>query len=213
MGNRYRIAVACVLLVCLASFATTASATSMRQSSIVDMLEKAEEIVVGKVVSMTDGFDNDGFPYTEITLELDEELVNGRSDSGTYTFRQFGLMAPRQMPDGRTNLNVTPEGFPTFAMGEKVVAFIYKAARVTGFQTTVGLFQGKFTVEDGQVFNAVSNQGLFNDVSVRGDRLDEQQQKMLQMPQGSVSEDVFLPFLRAAVSERWVDEGVLFDAQ
>ncbi len=212
MGNRYRIAVACVLLLCLASFATTASATSMRQSSIVDMLDKAESIVVGKVVALTDGFDKDGFPFTEITLELDEELLNGRDSDRTHVFRQFGLMAPRQMPDGRTNMNVTPEGFPTFAMGEKVVAFLYKAARITGFQTTVGLFQGKFTIQDGQVVNAVSNQGLFKGVSVSGDRLNEVQQKMLQKPSGAVSEDAFLSFLRSAVSERWVDEGVLYDA-
>lgn len=62
---------------------------------------------------------------------------------------------------------VTPEGFPKWAAGERVVAFRYKPAARTGLQTTAGLAQGKLRMADGRVSNEFNNQGLFEDVQIQ----------------------------------------------
>ena len=42
------------------------------------------------------------------------------------------------MPDGRFLVARAPEGFPTWAQDEQVVAFMFKPAARTGLRTTVG---------------------------------------------------------------------------
>ena len=39
---------------------------------------------------------------------------------------------------------------------------MYKPASITGFQTTVGLAQGKFVVRNGKVENIFANQGVLD---------------------------------------------------
>lgn len=193
------------------TLATVAGATTMRTANVVDLIDLAESIVVAEVVSIQDGFDADGLPYSDITIRVVDDLTGDRT--GERTIRQFGLQAPRQMPDGRTALATTPPGFPTFATDEKVVLFIYQASPTTGMQTTVGLTQGKFTVdENGFVSNAVGNTNLFWNVGARTERMPESMQKMISTT-GAIKSDDFVSFVRAAVAERWVDEGVLYNEQ
>lgn len=193
------------------SLASVAHATTMRTANVIDLIDLAESIVVGEVVSIEDGFDANGLPYSDITVQVIEDFTSDRT--GLRTIRQFGLQAPRQMADGRTALSTTPPGFPRFVTDEKVILFIYQASPTTGMQTTVGLIQGKFTIdENGFVSNAVDNTNLFWNVAAQTDRMPATMQKMVSTT-GAIKADDFQAFVRSAVDQRWVEEGVLYHEQ
>ncbi|MCG8607810.1 hypothetical protein MJD09_22850 [bacterium] len=166
-----------------------------------DLVKHAKYIVVGKVTSVTDGFDSNGVPYTEVSMTVDDGLRGSVKDH--LTFRQFGLMKPRDMGNGYTNLNVTPDGWPRYAVGEEVMLFLYHEAAQTGLCTTVGLFQGKFTIVGQQLANAINNQGLFKDVNVPSGQLTEGEAKLLLNKQGRVSAKAFISLVRKAVDNGW----------
>lgn len=175
-------------------------------ANIVDLLQQSNDIVVGKVVSVTDGIGDRGIPYTEITLEV-SEAIRG-SISGTYTFRQFGLLAPRVSADGRYKLMPAPPGFPKYAAGEQVVLMFRPKAAWTGFRMPAGAAQGKFDLGPGRVANASGNAGLFH--NVRLDKsLSTAGDKRMMAVGGPANPDAFLSFLRRAVQERWVESGRL----
>src|SRR5262245_43671862 len=89
------------------SLSSSADATSMRSQNLADLIGYSELIVTGRVESVTDGFQK-GVPYTEVTVSIDEAIRG--APGHRYTFRQFGLLAPRTLPDGRVCVAVTPEG-------------------------------------------------------------------------------------------------------
>jgi hypothetical protein len=179
-------------------------ATKVKKRNIADLVALGDQIIVGTVVSVTDGIDAQNVPYTEVTVEVRE--THKGTASGTYTFRQWGLIKPRDMGNGMTNLSVTLDGWPTYAQGEGVVLFLYKEAKWTGLRTTVGLFQGKFTIKDGYVSNAIGNEGLFEGVNVAKRNLTEKEKGMVQSKRGKIPEEMFLSFLRKSIEERWFFE-------
>jgi hypothetical protein len=195
-----------LLLACFAIAATTADASSVKKRNLGELIALGQDIVFGTVVSVTDGFDRNNVPYTEVTIQISETAKG--SATGTYTFRQFGLIEPRDMGNGYTNLNVTPDGWPTYTQGEEVALFLYKPAKWTGLRTTVGLFQGKFTVIDGALTNIVDNEGLFDNVRVDRSQLDGKEREMLEMKYGRVPADVFKSFVRKSVQKNWFVEEV-----
>ena len=136
-------------------------ATSVVPLTIVDMLGHSDTIVMGQVLSVKDGFDTRGLPYTEVTLKV-SDTIRGSND-GTYTFRQFGLDKPRRTADGRVYLG-RPSGWPTWRRGESAIVFMYSKSGKTGFQTTVGLGQGKLSMANGKAMNAYGNTRLFDGV-------------------------------------------------
>src|SRR5664279_1746723 len=143
-------------------FATTIAnaTTSRREVNVVDLVANSELILRGTVTEVTDGIDSRGIPYTEVTLHV-ADAIRGQV-SGDYSFRQFGLLKPRDMGNGMTNLMVTPAGWPTYTKGEETILFLNKHAAWTGLQTTVGLGQGKFSVAMATAVNQSNNAGLFN---------------------------------------------------
>ena len=181
-----------------------AGATTVLKQDLIDLISLSELILVGDVTNVTDGFQG-GAPYTEITMNVSQSIKG--NILGTYTFRQFGLTAPREMPDGRTSLGVSPDGWPRFLSGEKVIVFLYQAGSATGFRTTVGLFQGKFDIKDGNVSNGIQNQGLFNKVVVDPKLATDAQTKMLGTEKGAVPADAFLSLVRRAVQDKWIENG------
>lgn len=187
-----------------------AFATSMRPQNVVDLVELSERIIVGDVVDLRDGFDAQGVPYTEVTLRVTDSI---RGDNGgTYTFRQFGLLEPRALPDGRTNLSVSPDGWPRFRQNEQVMVFLYQPASVTGLQTTVGLLQGKFSVVGDELVNGVNNVNVFHEVNIDPSRLSTQEEQLLRNP-SSLKADAFVGMVRRAVEDRWIEKGVMSRAQ
>ena len=181
-----------------------AHAASVVKQDLVDLISLSDQIIVGQVLSVTDGLDN-GVPYTEVSV-LVEEAVRGNANT-IYTYRQFGLLAPRDMGDGTVNLNVSPDGWPRYAAGERVVLFLYQAASLTGLRTTVGLFQGKFNVRDGMVSNAIENIGLFEGVSVESGLLSDSEAKCMGSSGGAVPLADLVSIVRKAVDQRWIEEG------
>jgi len=207
MRHRFRLPVILLLLVCFQVVGVmSVDATKVKQRNIAELIALGEQIIVGEVVSVTDGFDAKNVPYTEVTVEV-RETAKGTA-TGTYTFRQWGLLAPRDMGNGLTNLSVTLDGWPTFAQGEDVVLFLYKEAKLTGLRTTVGLFQGKFTIKDGYVANTINNQGLFDRIDFHRFNLTEKEKGMVQSNKGRIPEEMFLSFLRKSIEEQWFFEEV-----
>ena len=115
----------------------------------------------------------------------------------------IGYKKPRDMGNGMTNLNVTPDGWPTYSQGEEVMLFLYKAASMTGLRTTVGLFQGKFSVVDGNVTNIIDNEGLFKNLRIDMRQLSEKERAMVTMDRGTVPVEIFRTFVRKAIDQRW----------
>jgi len=184
--------------------AVSVDAATVKRQNIGDLISLGEYILVGSVERVTDGFDANGVPYTEVTVRV-EDSAKGTT-GGSYTFRQFGLTKPRDMGNGITNLNVTPDGWPTYAQGEEVVLFLYKAAAWTGLRTTVGLFQGKFTVRDGMVTNIIDNEGLFDGMRMDKSQLTEKELAMVSQHHGRVDLATFRSFIHKAVDQKWFPE-------
>lgn len=188
----------------LTLFLLVAGAHDVQSSSVVkrniaELTKLAETIIVGKVVSVSDGLDGT-FPYTEVTIEVSQTLKGYAGK--VYTFRQFGLLKPRDMGNGMINLNVTPEGWTTYRAGEEVMLFLYKAATFTGVRTTVGLTQGAFTIEEGRIVNGVQNRGLFENLSVTPGKLTAKEQNLLQTRKGAINARTFISLVEKAVSQR-----------
>lgn len=193
----------------LLTLAGTASADTLaRRQNVVDLIEHAEIIVRGDVVEVTDGIENN-IPYTQIRVKVKESLRGGVT--GTYTFRQFGLLKPRSMGNGRISYAVNPAGWATYRQNEDVILFLYKSASKTGLRTTVGLGQGKFAINGGRATSQEGNVGLFTGMAVDG-TLDKVDSQMLTATRGPVSAEAFLSFVRRAVAERWVETGRLHRA-
>lgn len=199
---------AATLLATLAVLVTgwnVALAKTIKKQNLVELLTHADSIVVGTVTGKTDGF-QDGLPYTEITLKVGQSVKGDHGSS--YTFRQFGLIEPKAMGDGRVNLMVTPAGWPTYAKGEQVMLFLHKPASETGFQTTAGLTQGKFTIRGDRIANDIDNADLFDGIRINRP-LARGQQDLVNQQSGSYAARDFFALVRTAVEEAWIANGVM----
>jgi hypothetical protein len=197
-------ALACAIV--MAAAIAPAEATSLRPRNIVELIGDSQMILAGRVESVTDGIDANGTPYTEVTIAV-SEAVKGKAYGGsTYTFRQFGLLKPRKMPNGKTFIAMSPEGFPRWAAGETVVAFMTKPATRTGLQTTAGLAQGKLNMLNGRVMNEFSNRGMFDGVQIDAALLSDKEREMLKS-QGAVDAATFVGLVGRAVNGNWIARG------
>jgi hypothetical protein len=183
--------------------------TQMARQNIVDLVEQAEIIIRGDVVEVTDGIEN-GVPFTQVRVQI-KEAIRGEV-SGEYTFRQFGLLAPRAMGNGLVNYNVNPAGWATYRKDEEVVLFLWPQARKTGLRTTVGLKHGKFAIRAGGATNQGDNLGLFQDVSVDRSVLNDNDRRLLATKKGAVNAESFVSFVRRAVKDQWIQRGRMRNA-
>ena len=188
-------------------FATTlaSATTSRREVNVVDLVANSELILRGTVANLTDGIDDRGIPYTEVTLHV-ADAIRGQVN-GDYTFRQFGLLKPRTMANGMVNLMVTPAGWANYTKGEEAILFLNKRAAWTGLQTTVGLGQGKFKVSMAGATNQANNVGLFKNMTVDPTALGTKEERAMMTQQGPVNVNAFVSLVKQAVSGRWVENG------
>ncbi len=184
---------------------SVAHAKSIKKQNLLELMNHTDSILVGTVSGKVDGFQK-GLPYTEITVDVGQSIKGSHGES--YTFRQFGLIEPRSMGDGRVNLMVTPAGWPTYVVGEQVMLFLHKPASETGFQTTAGLTQGKFTIRGGQIANGIGNDALFAGLKIEG-RPGKTFADLVNQPGGAYAAQAFLSLVRTAVEENWIENGVL----
>src|SRR5262245_8359701 len=193
----------------LAGGRSMAMTISTGNTNIVELLGQSNDIVVGKVDAVTDGIDERGIEYTEVTLNV-TEAIRGRL-SGTYKFRQFGLLAPRLTAGGGRKLMPAPEGFPKYTPGEDLVLFLRPSAAWTGFRMPAGVTAGKFELGPGRVANEAANKGLFDNVHMEKGLATAEEKRMMAIG-GAASPATFLSFVRRAVHERWMETGRMANA-
>lgn len=203
--SRLRLAAAATL-VFAALAGVPADATTLQKQNLTRLIAGSQSIISGKVDRVTDGVNENGMPYTEITISVSDAARGNVQGGSRYRFRQFGLQKPRKMPNGKVMIAMSPEGFPRWAVGERVVAFLYKPATRTGFQTTVGLAQGKLRMLDGRISNEFNNEGLFEGVHVRDGLLSEKERAMLSS-KGPVDAATLVGLIGRAVNEHWIENG------
>jgi hypothetical protein len=187
------------------------ASAQQRESNLVDLVRQSELILRGTVTGVSDGIDDHGLPYTEVTLHV-SEAIRGQVGS-TYTFRQFGLLKPRSMGNGLVNVMVTPAGWPTWRKGEENILFLNRHAKWTGLQTTVGLTHGQFKVAMGGAVNQAENRGLFAHLAVDANLLEESDRRVMNTQKGAVNAKAFVSLVRRAVNGRWVELGSMRDEQ
>jgi hypothetical protein len=186
--------------------AVPAQAAKLRPQNLTQLIKDSELIVAGRVLDVTDGVSPTGLPYTEVTLSVSDSAKGELRGGAKYKFRQFGLVAPRKLPDGKMLLAVSPEGFPRWQEGERVIAFLHQPARKTGLQTTAGLAQGKLTLINGRVVNEFNNRGLFDGVKISDNLLSEKEREMLRST-GPVDAATFVALVGRAISQNWIGSG------
>ena len=183
----FRGAALLVSIAILALSANVAFAKNIKKQNLLELMNHTDSILVGTVTKKTDGF-HKGLPFTEITIKVGQSVKGDHGEN--YTFRQFGLIEPKSMGDGRVNLMVTPAGWPTYTKGEQVMLFLHKAASETGFQTTAGLTQGKFTVRGDRVANGIDNDALFAGLHVNSKLTPTQEDLVNQAGGAYAAEDL-----------------------
>jgi hypothetical protein len=183
-------------------------ASQLVPQNLKQMIQEADVIVTGKVSKVTDGVEN-GIPFTEVTMNVNGSIKRDMAVNSNYSFRQYGLLKPRKMNDGRYLLATKIEGMATWTVGEKVTAFMNKPASRIGMRTPVGLAQGKFTHSGSQMANSFDNRGLFKGMTVDPSVLNANESAMLAKPAGSVQGDVLTNLVKRAVKEQWIEKGVM----
>lgn len=195
-----------LLLAFLLLLGQSAQATSVKSQNLVDLIQYSDRIVVGTVTSVSDGFDKSNVPYTEVTLNVSDN-IRGKAGE-TLTFRQFGLKEPREI-NGRTYLGTSPDGWPAWHERERVMLFLGKPAHLTGLRTTVGLQQGKLSLIHGQLSNSARNAGMFEHMKVEASGLTPEQVALLDSRGQAIDANPFISLVRRAVDEQWIEKGVM----
>jgi hypothetical protein len=199
---------AALLLTLIALVVTPAHAMKIRNQNLTQLISDSSSIVFGTVDKVTDGIDAKGVPYTEVTIHVGSDAKGKIADGATYSFRQFGLLTPRKMANGKAFIALRPEGFPRWIEGETVVAFLREPASITGLQTTAGMGQGKLSMVNGKLINEYQNAGMFDGVDIDSSLLTSEQQNMLLNPR-AIDASAFIDLVGRAVSEQWIEKGVL----
>lgn len=205
---RRAMTMAIVALTTLLLLVPGAQAMKLKNQNLTQLISDSNSIVFGTVTEVSDGFDARGVPYTEVTIAVGSAAMGNLAESADYTFRQFGLLKPRNMGNGKIYLGVTPEGFPEWREGETVVAFLREPASITGLQTTAGMGQGKLVLRDGELVNEYNNVGMFDGMQIDSNLLSDEQQSMIVNP-GSIDAGAFLDLVSRAVKEQWIEKGVM----
>lgn len=192
-------------------------ATNVLRQNLGQLTEIADIILVGKVIEMTDGLTEENLPYTEITFEVSRSIKSGtkkfrtrpkwerpnpgiRPNTHIFTYRQFGLLKPRDMGDGKS-LAVTLDGFPKYTMNEEVMIFLYTPAPQSGFRTTVGLAQGKFSIKKGKMSNIINNRQLFANMEIERANLPLAEKHMFTQRSGPLDANMVINLVSRAVKE------------
>lgn len=178
---------------------------SVENQNIVQLISSSQSIVAGTVTKVSDGIDANGLPYTQITIAVGAS-AKGKIGHGDYTFRQFGLIKPRTMPNGHRMLMVTPAEFPRWHENEYVVAFLYHPAAKTGLQTTAGLAQGKLVRVNNKLANQFDNAGLFDNVKVSPGALPAVEQKLFGS-HGPVQAETLMSLIKHVVQGQLIEKG------
>ena len=125
------------------SFTVSSNATTVQRLGLEDLVKKAHTIVVGRVTgSRTYWTPDHKIILTNYTIAVNEN-IKGQPSSSIEVTTIGGKIG---------DLELQVSGMPSFQKGENAVVFVEESR---GYQTIVGLSQGKFTVTNGEVSNTV----------------------------------------------------------
>lgn len=120
-------------------------ATTVQRLTLEDLVKKAHHIVSGRVKqSRTYWSSNGKMILTDFTIEVDES-IKGQSS---------GLLQVTTIGGKIGTLELHVSGMPAFEKDENVVLFTEPSGP---YEVVLGLGQGKFSVENGEVFNDVGS--------------------------------------------------------
>ena len=125
--------------------ATVLQATTVQRLALEDLVKKAHHIVSGKVRdSRTFWSDNGKLILTSYTIDVDENIKgqNPRTLELTTIGGKIG------------GLELHVSGMPSFEKGESTILFTESSG---SYEVVLGLGQGKFTIENGEVSNNVTD--------------------------------------------------------
>ncbi len=135
----------CLAIAALLVCAGLLKATTVQRLGLEDLTRKAHHIVAGKVRnSKTFWSPNGKLILTSYTIDVADNIKG--QPPRTLELTTIGGKI------GDLELHVA--GMPSFAKGEEIVVFTEQSA---GYEVVLGATQGKFTVENGEVFNDVSD--------------------------------------------------------
>lgn len=133
------------ILFAILLFTGSLYATTVQRLGLEDLVKRAHTIIAGRVVnSRTYWSSNRKLIYTSYTIQVDESIKGNAGGSIEVTTIGGKI--------GDVELHVA--GMPSFQTGENAIVFVEESA---GFQTVLGLGQGKFTVTNGEVINSVGD--------------------------------------------------------
>ncbi len=123
-------------LMCVALFATTATATQVTRLDTRTMAQTSSDIVIGRVTG-TQARWNDARTkiVTDVQVEVAESLKGGEATTLTLT----------QMGGEVDGARYTVPGCPAFRSGEEVLLFVWRDTQ--GRAQVNGLAQGKFEIQ------------------------------------------------------------------
>jgi len=209
MRFKARMAATMLGIVGLALAAGDARAMMLRDTNLVDLIRQSDSIVIGKVTVVTDGFDERGLPYTEVTVTI-SDLLRG-DEYETVTFRQIGLRTARPNADGTRIIPAAPEGMPRYMEGEEVLLFLNPPAALTGLRSPVGLGNGKFDFGPGTASNELGNKGVFANISVERGITNPNDDRILATTMGAVNDTDLKSLVRRAVGDHWVETCLMWN--
>jgi hypothetical protein len=141
---------------------TTAKATTVERLSLQDLATRSQSIVQGIVRGSRSYWGPNGkLILTNTTIEVTESL-KGQSPRTVEVTTVGGRI-------GDTILHVA--GMPSFAPGESTIVFVEKS---NGYNTVLGMEQGKFTVANGEVASTPSELNFVDGKPARISRMPEQ---------------------------------------
>lgn len=132
-----------VIVLALASLASAPAspvhAAEVIRVSHAELAKQAELIVQGKVKTTQPRAGQGSAIYTDVTLEVTAWIKSGDAAQKTFTFSTMGGTL-----DGRT---FGFSGNTKYAEGEEVLLFLGAPEPRTGWRSTIGVAQGKFTIK------------------------------------------------------------------
>jgi hypothetical protein len=195
----------CAML--LGSASVNSSPGHVSRQNLLDLIVQSERILMATVEHVSDGFSEEGIPFTEVRLNVSESLKGDMAKD--YVFRQFGLLPGTDNARVTEYPGISPKGFIPWESGESVLVFLQRPARITGLQTTVGLSQGKLMAVQGRFETRSGLSNLFTNLVVEADDLTPDQIDMLRNSQQTVETGLLLTLVRRAVNENWIGSGVM----
>jgi hypothetical protein len=194
-----------------AIFLGGAQAAPAARENLADLIAQSELILLATVDRVSDGVTAQDVPFTEITLEVSETLKGAVGNR--YRFRQFGLQQPQTAAGRPYHPALKLTGVPRWNSGEIVLVFLQQPARHTGLRSTVGLSRGKLTEVGGRFETPYGLAGLFDNLVIEADGLTPDQIEMLNGSMRAVNTAPLLALVRRAVSESWIETGLMHHAE